>query len=426
VRRFRLARTSAVILAALALAAAGWSLGGGAPGQGLDAGPAVLAVPADTTAHGLREEGVRLYAAGQFPSACDRFDRAAEHEPASTARRRDLAGCFEGWAWQTVREGRADEAILLFRHALHATPDAPDLLIGLGVAAVHAGRADEAVEPLERAVLADARLTARLLLARLYDQRDEAPRALAHLRAVVAADPARADARQLLEKIERERQAEADFRRLTTPRFIIKYRPAREREARHLLPPLLDAASERVSAQLGYRPLHRVTVVLYEDAQFRHVAGVHPWVAGLFDGKIRLPLGSEPASTAALERLLAHEYAHAVVHDLSRGRAPRWLQEGLAQVAEGARAGGPPHAPDTLDLAAVDALIASADPVRARLGYDVALWIVQDLLGRGGPLAMRALLTRLGMGEPVAAVVPSVYGLRLGELESHWRQRLRT
>jgi hypothetical protein len=37
---------------------------------------------------------------------------------------------------------------------------------------------------------------------------------------------------------------------------------------------------------------------------------------------------------------------------------------------------------------------------------------------------MRALLTRLGMGEPVAAVIPGVYGLRLAELESYWRQRL--
>jgi tetratricopeptide (TPR) repeat protein len=378
----------------------------------------------DLTAHTLREEGVRLYAAGQFPMACERFDRAAEHEPASTARRRDLAGCFEGWAWQAMRDGRAEEAILLFRRGLRAMPDAPDLLTGLGVAAIHAGRAGEALEPLERAVTADARVPARLLLARLYDQRDDARQALAHLRAVVATEPEHEGARRLLGKIERELQAESGFRRMTTPHFLIKYRGAREAEARRVLPRLLEATYERVGSQLGYRPLDRVTVVLYEDAEFRHVAGVHTWVSGLFDGKIRLPLGPALPLTPRLERLLAHEYGHAAVHDLSRGRAPRWLQEGLAQVLEGARPASGLRVLDDFDLAGLDALIADADPARARVGYDVALWIVRDLLTRGGTPPLRALLTRLAMGEPVAAVIPGVYGLRLAELESYWRQRL--
>jgi tetratricopeptide (TPR) repeat protein len=288
------------------------------------------------SAHGLREEGVRLYAAGQFPAACERFDRAAEQEPASGARRLDLAGCFEGWGWHAVREGRAEEAMLLFRRGLRAVPDAPDLLTGLGVAAIRAGRAGETLGPLERAVRADARVPARLLLARLYHQRDDAPRALAHLRAVVAADPGHEAARRLLDKIERERRAESGFRRMTTPHFVIKYRGSREGEARQVLPRLVEVAYERVGIAVGYRPLDRVTIVLYEDAQFRHVAGVHSWVSGLFDGKIRLPLGPSLPPTPALERLLVHEYAHAAVHDLSRGRAPRWLQEGLAQVLEGA------------------------------------------------------------------------------------------
>jgi tetratricopeptide (TPR) repeat protein len=408
------------------VAAAAWWLGAGVALDTREPAPAriALAGAAVSTAHALREEGVRLYAAGQFPAACERFDRAAEHESASTARRRDLAGCFEGWAWQAMREGRAEEAMLLFRRGLRATPDAPDLLTGLGVAAIHAGRAGEAVEPLERAVSADPRVPARLLLARLYDQRDEAAQALAHLRAVVTAEPEHEGARRLFDKIERERQAESGFRRMTTPHFVIKYRGSREAEARRVLPRLLEAAYERVGTQLGYRPLDRVTVVLYEDAEFRHVAGVHPWVSGLFDGKIRLPLGPALPPAPTLERLLVHEYAHAAVHDLSRGRAPRWLQEGLAQVLEGASAEASPRVPDDFDLAGLDALIAQADPARARVGYDVALWIVQDLVTRGGTPPMRALLTRLGMGEPVAAVIPGVYGLRLAELESYWRQRL--
>jgi hypothetical protein len=37
---------------------------------------------------------------------------------------------------------------------------------------------------------------------------------------------------------------------------------------------------------------------------------------------------------------------------------------------------------------------------------------------------VRALLDRLGAGDPVAAAVTRVYGLRAAELESHWRNLL--
>ena len=35
-------------------------------------------------------------------------------------------------------------------------------------------------------------------------------------------------------------------------------------------------------------------------------------------------------------------------------------------------------------LAGLEALLGDADPARARAGYDVALWVVHDLLDRGG------------------------------------------
>jgi hypothetical protein len=186
----------------------------------------------------------------------------------------------------------------------------------------------------------------------------------------------------------------------------------------------LEGARDRVGGQLGYRPADRLTVVLYNDAQFRSLTGVHGWVTGLFDGKIRLPLGAKPPVASELERLVTHEYAHAVIHDLSRGRAPRWLQEGLAQALEGATADPLLRVPGSLSLVGLEALVTDADPVRARVGYDIALWVTDDLLGRGGMPAMRTLLARLAAGDSVASAVPTVYGLRLSELEGHWRQLL--
>src|SRR5262249_55878472 len=149
----------------------------------------------------------------------------------------------------------------------------------------------------------------------------------------------------------------------------------------------------------------------------------------------RGPAGSRPPSPRRrlagagpppqeLERLARHEYAHAAIHDLTRGRAPRWLHEGLAQALEGAAADPILRAPAGLTLAGVEALAADSDPARARVGYDIALWIVRDLLDRGGLEPLHELLARLGAGETMAEAMPRVYGLRLTELESQWRQVL--
>jgi tetratricopeptide (TPR) repeat protein len=372
----------------------------------------------------LTDEAIRLYAAGQFPRACERFSRAWEDDPASAARRGDVARCFEGWGWDTLKKGRPEEAIVLFRQGLQQSPEAPALLRGLGLAAVHAGRADEALAPLEAAAAVDTDPDVHVLLAHLYDRRDDAGRALEHLRSVLIRDPDHAAARTLLAKIEREARAEAGLQREVTPHFVVKWRAGNDAESRRALMALLASARERVVARLGEAPRERVTVVLYDAAQFQEVARVHAWVTGLFDGKIRLPAGGARPPRRELERILVHEYAHAVIHDLARGRAPRWLHEGLAQALEGAPADPLLRVPGRPTLVGLEALLADSDPVRARAGYDIALWVVHDLLDRGGMPAARELMARLGRGETIEAAVPTVYGLRLAELEDQWRRVL--
>jgi tetratricopeptide (TPR) repeat protein len=370
------------------------------------------------------EEAIRLYAAGQFPRACEKFGLAAADDPASAARRQDVIRCFEGWGWHALREGRPDEAALLFKHGLIETPDDPALLKGLGVSAVHAGRPDDAFAPLERAARAEYDPEVRLLLAHLHDRRDNPAQAIANLRAVLEREPSNEPARRLLEKIERESRAEAGFRREVTPRFVIKYRDTLDADARREIVAQLEAAAARVGRTLAYTPQQRTTVVLYDQREFRDVTRVHAWATGLFDGKIRMPVGRVRPAAQELERLVVHEYAHAAIHDLARGRAPRWLHEGLAQVLEGATADPILKAPTGLSLAGVEALAGDQDPLRARAGYDIALWIVGDLVDRGGMESLRELLTRLGAGETMAEAMPRVYGLRLTEIESQWRRVL--
>src|SRR4029077_3018407 len=104
-----------------------------------------------------------------------------------------------------------------------------------------------------------------------------------------------------------------------------------------------------------------------------------------------------PPPPPEVGRLVVHEYAHAAIHDLARGRAPRWLHEGLAQLLEGATSDPILRDPYGLTLAGVETLDGEYDTPRARAGYDISLWIVRDLLDRGGGMeSLRELLARLG------------------------------
>lgn len=54
------------------------------------------------------------------------------------------------------------------------------------------------------------------------------------------------------------------------------------------------------------------------------------WIAGIFDGKIRVIAEAEEEDPAALDIILAHEIVHLAIHEMSKGRCPYWIDEGMA------------------------------------------------------------------------------------------------
>lgn len=54
------------------------------------------------------------------------------------------------------------------------------------------------------------------------------------------------------------------------------------------------------------------------------------WIAGIFDGKIRLISERDNDEPEALYIILTHEIIHLAVYEISKGKCPYWLDEGVA------------------------------------------------------------------------------------------------
>ncbi|CAN5822036.1 hypothetical protein BH24ACI5_BH24ACI5_21500 [soil metagenome] len=102
-------------------------------------------------------------------------------------------------AAQAMKAGHFDQAARLYRELLQTTPDAPGLLMNLGMALAMGGREVEAIEPLERAVKGDATLVpAHLFLGSSYLALGEPAKAIPPLERATAARPDDVEHRRML------------------------------------------------------------------------------------------------------------------------------------------------------------------------------------------------------------------------------------
>lgn len=169
-------------------------------------------------------------------------------------------------------------------------------------------------------------------------------------------------------------------------------------------------------------------VVLHAGRHYFSLVSAPEWASGLFDGKIRVTLAPDGAEPAGLDAVLAHELAHALVRLASRGAAPAWLHEGVAQWCEGRRlparsVSGALGVPPAGSLDALERRFGGKlDVAAARATYAEALSILEYLLAIRGEGALRCVLARLAEGATVSSALRSEAGLTPAELYAGWRR----
>ena len=162
----------------------------------------------------------------------------------------------------------------------------------------------------------------------------------------------------------------------------------------------LERAYWRIGDTLGTYPAEPIAVVLYTGEQFRDITRSPPWAAGAYDGTIRVPMRGALDNEKELDRVLAHEFTHALVRTLAAHGVPTWLNEGLATALESGDLRWAERqlrqAPAPVSLASLLASFGRFSGDQAQLAYATSAMAVRVILEEAGGFAVTNLLRDLG------------------------------
>ena len=200
-----------------------------------------------------------------------------------------------------VRTGNAAQALPYAQRAVRSAPNSPDAYTMLGYAQFASDRTKEAVASWKHSLELRPDTTVQ----------------------------------QFLAKAQREENVESEFAQRESTHFVLHYEGRQTSESfRGQIIAALESDYDDLVRDLGTPPRDNILVTLYTEQAFFDVTHAPSWTGALNDGKLRIPISGLSSVTPALARVLKHELAHSFINQLSAGRCPPWLHEGIAQLLE--------------------------------------------------------------------------------------------
>ena len=304
-----------------------------------------------------------------------------------------------------LNERRFDDALTAFTAAAAQLPNDGNVALGAGLAAFMLGRTGDAATWLVRALkLQPNLLQASIVLGELQHRSGRIDDAIATYEAALKLAP-KANAAQLEDRLaawRKEQQLVGRFSRSQGTHFTVLFEgPADEILARRIVDHL-ESAYLHVGESLRAYPTQTITVVLYTMQQFQDITRMPAWSGASYDGRIHVPVRGAMQQTEQLERVLTHEFVHAVVANIGGPAVPVWLNEGLATVME---PGGVAQSDAVLaavnvrpHLQQLHGAFSSLSAAQARLAYAYSAHAVQRIIELRGAYAVVGLLRDLARG----------------------------
>jgi tetratricopeptide (TPR) repeat protein len=311
---------------------------------------------------------------------------------------------LERGAWDALNAGRARVAAEAFREALAADPKNARLHLGAGMAAALERRDADAKDAFERALALDPKLSqARALLGQVQHRLGDLAGAIRTYDALIALSADSLDAQATVDRWRRELELHDRMERAIGSHFTVSFEgPAEAALAAEALE-VLDRAYWRIGLVLGGAyPNEPVPVVLYTGEQFRDITRSPSWAAAAYDGTIRVPMRGALDRPEELDRVLSHEFTHALVRSLAPRGVPTWLNEGLATALESGDLGWAErqveHLSTPVPLRALQSGFGRLSGEEAQLAYATSALAARRLIEEAGGFAIANLLRDLGDG----------------------------
>ena len=349
---------------------------------------------------GSWEELSRQAAAkGDYRSALDYLRRAETGSPGNPALRQKKFALLYQLGQQLFRENKLDQAEDIFLQALDLRPNDQGVLKALGYVSYYSQRLDTARDYWEKALRLNSRDSE---LAARYNQ------------------------------LKKELEVEEKLDSSQLSNFDLRFHAGAADYNIYDIQSYLLRAYREIGYDFNYYPTRTLPVILYTREEFEKLRSTPRWVGGLYDGKIRIPVETGDLRAIDFQKILWHEYTHALIHDLTLDNCPRWLHEGLAQYQE--------SKVEAIDLDPLrnawtdDNLIAldhldeelgfGNDSRRIRLAYAQAYSFTDYLIVGYGFWRMNLILERLKKGENWRSALEHELLISPESLEEEWRNWL--
>src|SRR6202050_3650182 len=291
-----------------------------------------------------------------------------------------------------VRTGNATQALVSAQRAVRAAPDSADAYTMLGYAQFASDHTRDAVTSWKRSL---------------------------ELRPDVKVE-------QLLAKAEREQSVESEFAEGESSHFLLHYEGKQTTQAfRAQILAALESDYDDLARDLGNPPRDNILVTLYTEQAFFDVTHAPTWSGAINDGKLRIPISGLSFMTPELAHVLKHELAHSFINQLSAGRCPVWLHEGIAQLEEPKSLGGDGrqlsqlfNSQHNIPLNVLEGSFMNLSSAQAYVAYAeslAAVSYINDSYGLGG---IQKILQLLNQGSSTEAALRATIHSDYGQLES--------
>jgi len=307
--------------------------------------------------------------------------------------------------WEALNAGRIQEAAAAFDEALRTGPQTSSILLGAGLVARLQGRSDDVRRLLVDALKIEPSLTpASLLLGSVLYQSGDLDGAIDTYQRALAFSPNHPQLTRQLEAWRKEAELHSGFRQTLGDHFTVMFEGPAEAELATRAVTVLEAAYWRIGTALANYPTAVTTVILYTREQFHDITRSPAWAGGSFDGRIRVPVQGALQNRAEFERVLAHEFTHALIQSIAARGVPTWLLEGLADCFDGSDVRKKERqirqSEVRVPLLRLEGSFEGLTSKEASLAYAQSAVAVHQLLEDPGPLAVANLLTDIGRGIP--------------------------